>query len=48
MYKRYCMPFLILESVEEGLSYLLESSNIILYTFFVKLLLGGEVGQMNT
>jgi hypothetical protein len=42
------MSFLILESVEEGLKYLLESSNIILCTFFVKLLLGGEVGQMST
>jgi hypothetical protein len=41
MSKRYCMS-LVLESVEEGLNYLLEISDMILRTFFVKLLPGEE------
>jgi hypothetical protein len=41
MSKIYCMPFLVLESVEESLDYLLENFNIILCAFFVKLF-GGE------
>jgi hypothetical protein len=32
------MSFLILERVDEGLNYLLESFNMILHTFLVKLL----------
>jgi hypothetical protein len=40
MSKEILYALLILESVEEGLNYLLESSNIILCTFFVKLLRG--------
>jgi hypothetical protein len=47
MSKRYCISFLIFESVEKGLNYLLENPNMIPCTFFVKLLLGGEVGQIS-
>jgi hypothetical protein len=42
----YCISFLILESIEKDLIYLLESPDKILRTFFVKLLLGREVGQI--
>jgi hypothetical protein len=48
MSQRYCISFLIFESVEKDLNYLLESSDMILRTFFVKLLPGGEEGQIST
>jgi hypothetical protein len=41
---RHGISFLIFESVEKDLNYLLEYSNMILCTFFVKLLPGGRRG----
>jgi hypothetical protein len=48
MSERRCMPFLILESVEEDLNYLLESSNMILHPFFAKLVPEEKWGKRGT
>jgi hypothetical protein len=47
MSQTHCIS-LIFESVEKDINYLLESSDMILHTFFVELFPGGEEGQTST